>query len=606
MADAGFKLTVEGEKEFKRALKEIDNALKTNRAELKLATEQYKASDGSVEALAEVQKSLGDTIDAQKKKLETQRAQYEASTAAVGENDAATVKLRQAMLETETQITKLTAEYEKNEAKITDVRDGTAALSDALADAEALIAANTSESKMLAEQLAAAGDKMKGTAREEETLKKQGDLLAASIEAQRKKVEALNAQMERSAKATGDTSRETLTYKKQMTDATAELAKMEKELAANKAKTEALNEPALDVLESFKKLTGEAGVKLPEGLDKVIELIGGSSALSLAGAAGVALGAVAKITAEFAKGAKEAENYAASLGRLSDKSGVDTTTLQELQYVADVTGVSMDALIDVLKDLRKNMYDASEGNEEMNTLFAKLGVNIRDSNGELRDAVDVLFETGDAFKAVSNETERAAMMEKLLGGSSREMNTLFYEGAANLRLLREEAHTTGYVMGEELTQKMENAARAGREASIAWKTVWRNVSAIWNTQWGALLSGDFKTAFSESETKEYSENVDAALKKWWTSVWKKSKAYSESAGENMAIYPGTHSQFANAYDNARAQEQIERFKEEQRARNGTLYGTQNVYNVEIKASDIKEISDIAEKAASARVRERMG
>ena len=76
MADAGFKLTVEGEKEFKRALKEIDAALKTNRAELKLATEQYKASDGSVEALAEMQKSLGDTIDAQKKKLETQRAQY--------------------------------------------------------------------------------------------------------------------------------------------------------------------------------------------------------------------------------------------------------------------------------------------------------------------------------------------------------------------------------------------------------------------------------------------------------------------------------------------------------------------------------------------------
>lgn len=601
MADAGFKLTVEGEKEFKRALKEIDNALKTNRAELKLATEQYKASDGSVEALAEVQKSLGDTIDAQKKKLETQRAQYEASTAAVGENDAATVKLRQAMLETETQITKLTAEYEKNEAKIADVRDGTAALSDALADAEALIAANTSESKMLAEQLAAAGDKMKGTAREEETLKKQGDLLAASIEAQRKKVEALNAQMERSAQATGATSRETLTYKKQMTNATAELAKMEKELAANKAKTEALNEPALDVLESFKKLTSEAGVKLPEGLDKVIELIGGSSALSLAGAAGVALGAVAKITAEFAKGAKEAENYAASLGKVSDKSGVDTVTLQEMQYIAEVTNVSVDSLVDVLKDLKKNMYEASQGNADMLAEFSALDVQITDSSGNLRGALDVLFEVLDAYGDVASETERAARMEKLLGGSSREMNTLIYEGADALKQLRQEAHDTGYVIDEELTQKLENAARAGREARVAWDSMWRNIGADFKTQMGALLRGDWDTFISGGDSRTYASNAEAALKKWWTSSWKKTGGYATGTyshpgglalvGENGPEIVDLPAQ-SRVYPTGTAPD--------------NLGGGTTVYNVTISAASVREFDDIVRLAQSARVRERMG
>lgn len=601
MADAGFKLTVEGEKEFKRALKEIDAALKTNRAELKLATEQYKASDGSVEALAEVQKSLGDTIDAQKKKLETQRAQYEASTAAVGENDAATVKLRQAMLETETQITKLTAEYEKNEAKITDVRDGTAALSDALADAEALIAANASESKMLAEQLAAAGDKMKGTAREEETLKKQGDLLAASIEAQRKKVEALNAQMERSAQATGASSRETLTYKKQMTDATAELAKMEKELAANKAKTEALNDPALDVLESFKKMTSEAGVKLPEGLDKVIELIGGSSALSLAGAAGVALAAVAKITAEFAKGASAAEDYAASLGKVSDKSGVDTTTLQEMQYIAEVTNVSVDSLVDVLKDLKKNMYEASKGNADMLAEFSALDVQITDSSGNLRGALDVLFEVLDAYGDVASETERAARMEKLLGGSSREMNTLIYEGADALQQLRQEAHDTGYVIDEELTQKLENAARAGREARVAWDSMWRNIGADFKTQMGALLRGDWDTFISGGDSRTYASNAEAALKKWWTSSWKKTGGYAAGTyshpgglalvGENGPEIVDLPAQ-SRVYPTGTAPE--------------NLGGGTTVYNVTISAASVREFDDIVRLAQSARVRERMG
>lgn len=598
MADAGFKLTVEGEKEFKRALKEIDAALKTNRAELKLATEQYKASDGSIEALAEVQKSLGDTIDAQKKKLETQRAQYEASTAAVGENDAATVKLRQAMLETETQITKLTAEYEKNEAKITDVRDGTAALSDALADAEALIAANTSESKMLAEQLAAAGDKMKGTAREEETLKKQGDLLAASIEAQRKKVEALNAQMERSAQATGATSRETLTYKKQMTDATAELAKMEKELAANKAKTEALNEPALDVLESFKKLTGEAGVKLPEGLDKVIELIGGSSALSLAGAAGVALGAVAKITAEFKKGADAAKNYAVAIGQLSDKTGVDITTMQELQYIAEVTGISVDSLVDVFKDLKKNMHDAFYGNEEMQAEFNAISVWYTTSAGTLRDATEVLLDVIEGYRNIEDDVERSARMEKLLGGSSREMNVLVKEGKAGLEELRKAAHDTGYVIDEEITEKMDAAARAGREASAAWSAAWRQWSIAVKDAWNRLLSGDF-SVLTEKESK-YDEKINAAFSKWWDAVLAKNKyaagTYSHPGGlalvgENGPEIVDLPAQ-SRVYPTGTAPD--------------NLGGGTTVYNVTISAASVREFDDIVRLAQSARVRERMG
>lgn len=598
MADAGFKLTVEGEKEFKRALKEIDAALKTNRAELKLATEQYKASDGSIEALAEVQKSLGDTIDAQKKKLETQRAQYEASTAAVGENDAATVKLRQAMLETETQITKLTAEYEKNEAKITDVRDGTAALSDALADAEALIAANASESKMLAEQLAAAGDKMKGTAREEETLKKQGDLLAASIEAQRKKVEALNAQMERSAQATGATSRETLNYKKQMTDATAELAKMEKELAANKAKTEALNEPALDVLESFKKLTGEAGVKLPEGLDKVIELIGGSSALSLAGAAGVALGAVAKITAEFKKGADAAKDYAVAIGRLSDKTGVDITTMQELQYIAEVTGISVDSLVDVFKDLKKNMHDAFYGNEEMQAEFNAISVWYTTSAGQLRDATEVLFDVIEGYRNMEDDVERSARMEKLLGGSSREMNVLVKEGKAGLEELRKAAHDTGYVIDEEISKKMEAAARSGREASAAWSAAWRQWSIAVKDAWNRLLSGDF-SVLTEKES-QYDEKINAAFSKWWDAVLAKNKyaagTYSHPGGlalvgENGPEIVDLPAQ-SRVYPTGTAPE--------------NLGGGTTVYNVTISAASVREFDDIVRLAQSARVRERMG
>ena len=45
MADAGFRLTVEGEKEFKAALASIDQQIKINKAQIKLLTQEYNLNE---------------------------------------------------------------------------------------------------------------------------------------------------------------------------------------------------------------------------------------------------------------------------------------------------------------------------------------------------------------------------------------------------------------------------------------------------------------------------------------------------------------------------------------------------------------------------------
>ena len=71
MADNfGLKIGVEGEKEFKSALYNINQSFKVLGSEMKLVEYQFSKNDNSAEALAARTKTLTTQIDAQKQKIE--------------------------------------------------------------------------------------------------------------------------------------------------------------------------------------------------------------------------------------------------------------------------------------------------------------------------------------------------------------------------------------------------------------------------------------------------------------------------------------------------------------------------------------------------------
>ena len=98
MADAGLRLSVEGEKEFKAALREIDAQLKINKSEIKLLTEEYKLNDTGIDSLVTKQKVLSDTINLQGAKVETLDELYKKSADTYGETDARVLKLKNTKL----------------------------------------------------------------------------------------------------------------------------------------------------------------------------------------------------------------------------------------------------------------------------------------------------------------------------------------------------------------------------------------------------------------------------------------------------------------------------------------------------------------------------
>ena len=88
MADNfGLKIGIEGEKEFKKALSEINQSFKVLGSEMKLVSSQFDANDRSIQALSARNTVLNKEIDAQRQKIETLRAALRNAADSFGEND---------------------------------------------------------------------------------------------------------------------------------------------------------------------------------------------------------------------------------------------------------------------------------------------------------------------------------------------------------------------------------------------------------------------------------------------------------------------------------------------------------------------------------------
>lgn len=86
----GLKIGLEGEKEFKKALSEINQSFKVLGSEMKVVSSQFDKNDNSVQALTARNQVLNKEIEAQKQKIETLRAALANAAESSGENDRRT------------------------------------------------------------------------------------------------------------------------------------------------------------------------------------------------------------------------------------------------------------------------------------------------------------------------------------------------------------------------------------------------------------------------------------------------------------------------------------------------------------------------------------
>lgn len=125
MADNfGLKIGVEGEKEFKRALSDINQSFKVLGSEMKLVESEFGKNENSVQSLTSKNEVLTKQIDAQREKIETLRKALQNASDSFGENDRRTQQWAVQLNNAQAELNGMERGLKDNEKALDNVADG--------------------------------------------------------------------------------------------------------------------------------------------------------------------------------------------------------------------------------------------------------------------------------------------------------------------------------------------------------------------------------------------------------------------------------------------------------------------------------------------------
>ena len=147
--------------------------------------------------------------------------------------------------------------------------------------------------------------------------------------------------------------------------------------------------------------------------------------------------AAAAVVASIGAATVKSAAWADDINTMSKVYGIGTQELQKYSLAADLVDVSVETIAKSHSKLTKQMNSAAKGNGASADAFEKLGVDITNADGSLRDSDAVWQDTIVALGKVSNETERDAIAMQLMGKSAQELNPLIEDGGETYKNLAE-------------------------------------------------------------------------------------------------------------------------------------------------------------------------
>ena len=172
-----------------------------------------------------------------------------------------------------------------------------------------------------------------------------------------------------------------------------------------------------------------------------------------------------KLTKALAGAVGDSGKYADEILTMSKQYNMSTDSLQEYSYMSELVDTDLGTITGSMTKLTKAMGADSDA-------FAKLGINIRNSDGSMRSADEVFLDAIDALGKMEAGVERDNAAMELFGKSAQELNPLIEVGSEGIAAYAQEAHDMGAVLDEEaLTSlgEMDDSFQRVEQAGVALK-----------------------------------------------------------------------------------------------------------------------------------------
>lgn len=218
---------------------------------------------------------------------------------------------------------------------------------------------------------------------------------------------------------------------------------------------------------------------------------GKTSEKSFASSVGSMVKSAAKVGTAIAAGTSAAvgglmalANKTADTADTFDKSslrtGLEVEELQRLNYAAGQSGIELSSLEKSAKKLNDRLGEVSEGNSKTAEMFDKLGVSVKDSEGNMRSTTDIYNDTLTKLADMGDTAEATAIGTDLFGKAFTDLKPLLAEGSAGIDELKNRADELGIVMSED-------AVNAGVVFGDTLSDIKQSMGGVFNSIMSALI-----------------------------------------------------------------------------------------------------------------------
>lgn len=160
------------------------------------------------------------------------------------------------------------------------------------------------------------------------------------------------------------------------------------------------------------------------------------------------------ITAALGVAVKSLANAADVADDTAKRTGLTVEAVQELGYVAKMTGSNLATVEVALRTMQKGLTDSGTDSAAFTSALETLGLSLAELRAMNPQAqFDALSQ---AIAGVTDPSQRAGLAMTVFGRAGTALLPMLAEGADGIAKLKDEAHKYGYVMSQEVAEAGSN------------------------------------------------------------------------------------------------------------------------------------------------------
>lgn len=190
---------------------------------------------------------------------------------------------------------------------------------------------------------------------------------------------------------------------------------------------------------TVRELITKLGWDVDEATIKRFDRAVGTAKVGLLAITGAAVAAGAALIGVAISAANAGEEALAT----AELVGLSVEEFQKYRHAASLAEVSNEEFTTSLRFLTRNVGDAIRGQGEVGKTFAKLGITLKDANGNTRDTGSILRDVADRFQGIKDPATRASLSMDLFGRGGARMGRFLMQGSAGLEAASAAVSTFG-------------------------------------------------------------------------------------------------------------------------------------------------------------------